>query len=117
MKSGITCSGHQLKSILLNFGGCDPSRGWPHYRPQIGTQKNIKSTRFPDRSNPPPVFNQKCKNTIRSGDSLLVTDATTNPPALGLSTAERTGSPVLQVLWRIVAAIERIKTIYYHFRH
>jgi hypothetical protein len=33
--------------------------------------------------------------TINSADSLVVTHPTTNVPAQGLSTAERTGSPVL----------------------
>jgi hypothetical protein len=43
---------------------------------------------------------QKCK-TINSRYSLVVTHPTTNLPAHGLSTAERTGSPVLHVLWSI----------------
>ncbi|KAJ5779105.1 hypothetical protein N7457_006825 [Penicillium paradoxum] len=32
-------------------------------------------------------------------DSLVVTHPTTNSPACGLSTAERTGSPVFHTLW------------------
>src|ERR1700728_36063 len=43
---------------------------------------------------------KKCK-TINSRDSLVVTHPTTNLPAHGLSTAERTGSPVFHVLWSI----------------
>jgi hypothetical protein len=43
---------------------------------------------------------KKCK-TINSRYSLVVTHPTTNLPARGLSTAERTGSPVLHVLWSI----------------
>jgi hypothetical protein len=43
---------------------------------------------------------QKCK-TINSRYSLVVTHPTTNLPAHGLSTAERTGSPVFHVLWSI----------------
>ncbi|KAJ5682571.1 hypothetical protein N7462_005736 [Penicillium macrosclerotiorum] len=35
-------------------------------------------------------------------DSLVVTHPTTNLPACGLSTAERTGSPVLHTLWSYV---------------
>ncbi|CAI7643748.1 unnamed protein product [Penicillium bialowiezense] len=35
-------------------------------------------------------------------DSLVVTHPTTNSPACGLSTAERTGSPVLHTLWSYV---------------
>src|SRR2546421_12716391 len=43
---------------------------------------------------------QKCK-TINSRYSLVVTHPTTNLPAHGLSTTERTGSPALHVLWSI----------------
>ncbi|KAJ5778989.1 hypothetical protein N7457_006709, partial [Penicillium paradoxum] len=32
-------------------------------------------------------------------DSLVVTHPTTNSPACGLSTAERTGSPIFHTLW------------------
>jgi hypothetical protein len=39
--------------------------------------------------------------TINSRYSLVVTHPTTNLPAHGLSTAERTGSPVFHVLWSI----------------
>ncbi|KAJ5475949.1 hypothetical protein N7475_001678 [Penicillium sp. IBT 31633x] len=50
----------------------------------------------------PPVF-QITKNirtkTYNSEDSLVVTHPTTNSPACGLSTAERTGSPVFHTLW------------------
>ncbi|PKY00348.1 hypothetical protein P168DRAFT_244375, partial [Aspergillus campestris IBT 28561] len=35
-------------------------------------------------------------------DSHVVTHHTTNRPACGLSTAERTGSPVLHTLWSYV---------------
>ncbi|CAI7636708.1 unnamed protein product [Penicillium palitans] len=35
----------------------------------------------------------------RDEDSLVVTHPTTNSPACGLSTAERTGSPVFHTLW------------------
>ena len=41
------------------------------------------------------------KKTINSRYSLVVTYPTTNLPAHGLSTAERTGSPVFHVLWSI----------------
>src|SRR5437016_1689101 len=43
----------------------------------------------------------KMKKTINSRYSLVVTHPTTNLPAHGLSTAERTGSPVFHVLWSI----------------
>ncbi|KAJ5516011.1 hypothetical protein N7527_007571 [Penicillium freii] len=38
-----------------------------------------------------------------SEDSLVVTHPTTNSPACGLSTAERTGSPVVHTLWSYVS--------------
>jgi hypothetical protein len=40
--------------------------------------------------------------TYNSGDSLVVTHLTTNPPVQCLSTAERTGSSVFIVLWSYV---------------
>jgi hypothetical protein len=48
-----------------------------------------------------------CKNskTINSRYSLVVTHPTTNLPAHGLSTAERTGRPVFHVLWSIAKEI------------
>ncbi|KAJ5175669.1 uncharacterized protein N7482_001546 [Penicillium canariense] len=42
------------------------------------------------------------KKTYNSQDSHVVTHHTTNWPACGLSTAERTGSPVLHTLWSYV---------------
>ena len=44
---------------------------------------------------------KKRAKTINSRDSLVVTHPTTNLPAYGLSTAERTGSPVFHTLWSI----------------
>ncbi|KAJ5275590.1 hypothetical protein N7505_004135 [Penicillium chrysogenum] len=41
--------------------------------------------------------------TYNSEDSLVVTHPTTNSPACGLSTAERTGSPVFHTLWSYVS--------------
>ena len=43
----------------------------------------------------------KNAKTYNSRYSLVVTHPTTNLPAHGLSTAERTGSPVFHVLWSI----------------
>jgi hypothetical protein len=48
------------------------------------------------------------KKTINSRYSLVVTHPTTNLPAHGLSTAERTGSPVFHVLWSIAEDIEKV---------
>jgi hypothetical protein len=45
--------------------------------------------------------NKKSK-TYNSGYSLVVTHLTTNPPVSCLSTAERTGSSVLKILWSYV---------------
>ncbi|KKA20288.1 hypothetical protein T310_5687 [Rasamsonia emersonii CBS 393.64] len=39
------------------------------------------------------------KKTCSTWDSLVVTHPTTNQAACGLSTAERTGSPVFHTLW------------------
>jgi hypothetical protein len=49
---------------------------------------------------------KKRSKTINSRYSLVVTHPTTNRPAHGLSTAERTGSPVFHVLWSIATALE-----------
>ncbi|KAJ5960129.1 uncharacterized protein N7479_007279 [Penicillium vulpinum] len=45
------------------------------------------------------------KKTYNSEDSLVVTHPTTNSPACGLSTAERTGSPVFHTLWSYVSGM------------
>ncbi|KAJ6054183.1 uncharacterized protein N7446_010195 [Penicillium canescens] len=57
------------------------------------------------------LFKQKNKKTYNSKDSLVVTHLTTNLPACGLSTAERTGSPVLHTLWSYVLVIALKGTI------
>ncbi|KAJ5118477.1 hypothetical protein N7526_010114, partial [Penicillium atrosanguineum] len=64
----------------------------------------------------------KSKNktkTYNSRDSLVVTHPTTNLPACGLSTAERTGSPVLHTLWSYafgsVADVIKATTVYLPF--
>ncbi|KAJ5782160.1 hypothetical protein N7457_003934 [Penicillium paradoxum] len=44
-------------------------------------------------------YNPNLFNYILGEDSLVVTHPTTNSPACGLSTAERTGSPVFHTLW------------------
>ena len=49
---------------------------------------------------------KKKKKTYNSRDSHVVTHHTTNRPACGLSTAERTGSPVLHTLWSYVLAFK-----------
>ncbi|KAJ5394173.1 uncharacterized protein N7487_011814 [Penicillium crustosum] len=46
---------------------------------------------------------KKKSKTYNSEDSLVVTHPTTNSPACGLSTAERTGSPVFHTLWSYVS--------------
>ncbi|KAF1850032.1 uncharacterized protein K460DRAFT_9624 [Cucurbitaria berberidis CBS 394.84] len=42
------------------------------------------------------------QKTYNSGDSLVVTHLTTNPPVSCLSTAERTGSAEFKILWSYV---------------
>ncbi|CBF79577.1 predicted protein [Aspergillus nidulans FGSC A4] len=46
-----------------------------------------------------------------SWDSHVVTHHTTNQPACGLSTAERTGSPVFHTLWSYVPGLSGLKNI------
>jgi hypothetical protein len=57
---------------------------------------------------------KKKKKTYNSRDSLVVTHPTTNLPACGLSTAERTGSPVLHTLWSYVFDLELKEAILAH---
>jgi hypothetical protein len=47
----------------------------------------------------------KKEKTYNSGDSLVVTHPTTNPPIQGLCMAERTGCPILLDLWSYVTEI------------
>ena len=55
---------------------------------------------------------KKKRKTYNRRDSLVVTHPTTNLPACGLSTAERTGSPVFHTLWSYVAVSYLHKNIY-----
>jgi hypothetical protein len=48
------------------------------------------------------VYKQKESKTYNSGDSLVVTHLTTNPPVHCLYMAERTGSLIFSVLWSYV---------------
>ncbi|KAF1850469.1 uncharacterized protein K460DRAFT_270036 [Cucurbitaria berberidis CBS 394.84] len=50
---------------------------------------------------------KRMAKTYNSGDSLVVTHLTTNPPVSCLSTAERTGSAEFKILWSYVE--ERVK--------
>ena len=54
------------------------------------------------KSEKPKIWGEIKAKTYNSRDSLVVTHPTTNLPACGLSTAERTGSPVLHTLWSYV---------------
>ena len=54
--------------------------------------------------------NKKTK-TYNSGDSLVVTHLTTNPPVHCLYMAERTGSLIFSVLWSYVKEIENQSNI------
>ncbi|KOS38862.1 hypothetical protein ACN38_g10303 [Penicillium nordicum] len=53
----------------------------------------------------------KKRETYNSEDSLVVTHPTTNSPACGLSTAERTGSPIFHTLWSYVFTSTMIRHI------
>jgi hypothetical protein len=55
----------------------------------------------------------QCKKTktYNSGDSLVVTHLTTNPPVHCLYMAERTGSLIFSVLWSYVQETERFGII------
>jgi hypothetical protein len=57
---------------------------------------------------------EKTKKTYNSWDSLVVTHPTTNQPACGLSTAERTGSPISHTLWSYVLVFFFEKTMSSH---
>ncbi|KAH7216643.1 hypothetical protein BKA60DRAFT_70433 [Fusarium oxysporum] len=68
---------------------------------QLSTSRHLMSTRKTIR---PLIFQDvtrlleagaKRSKTYNSGDSLVVTDPTTNPPLISLSMGERTGSRVL----------------------
>ena len=45
---------------------------------------------------------EKKKKTYNTGDSLVVTDPTTNPALSGLTRGERTGSRAFQMVWSYV---------------
>ena len=49
--------------------------------------------------------------TYNSGDSLVVTDPTTNPPVSGLTMGERTGSRIFHYLWSYVL-VDAVTTDY-----
>jgi hypothetical protein len=66
---------------------------------------------LPLKGPPYPKPPKNLQKTYNSGDSLVVTHLTTNPPVHCLSTAERTGSSVFSVLWSYV---EVIVAVYVH---
>jgi hypothetical protein len=53
--------------------------------------------------------------TYNSGDSLVVTHLTTDPPVSCLSTAERTGSAEFKILWSYVKVTFVSKYIAKHY--
>ncbi|KAJ5171283.1 uncharacterized protein N7500_004066 [Penicillium coprophilum] len=71
------------------------------------TREKVSSGRHRRIDRPSYVQNKfkKKRKTYNSEDSLVVTHPTTNSPACGLSTAERTGSPVFHTLWSYVLAV------------
>ncbi|KUM56280.1 hypothetical protein ACN42_g10939 [Penicillium freii] len=64
--------------------------------------KDTSAAEWPEEQGGKRDFS-KDKKTYNSEDSLVVTHPTTNSPACGLSTAERTGSPVFHTLWSYVS--------------
>ena len=48
---------------------------------------------------------KKMAKTYNSGDSLVVTHLTTNPPVSCLYMAERTGSLIFMILWSYVKVL------------
>ncbi|KAJ5302100.1 hypothetical protein N7508_006963 [Penicillium antarcticum] len=84
----------------FNFG--------PGFDPSLTQEKGNRSLSSPKCYLPAlPTSTEKRK------DSLVVTHLTTNLPACGLSTAERTGSPVLHTLWSYVLDTV-VKEFMYH---
>ncbi|KUM60799.1 hypothetical protein ACN42_g6320 [Penicillium freii] len=67
----------------------------PDALPSLGTTSRVHGKMC--------IPNKKRTKTYNSEDSLVVTHPTTNSPACGLSTAERTGSPVFHTLWSYVS--------------
>jgi hypothetical protein len=63
------------------------------------------NTRLPQYPN---WQNTNEKNTYNTGDSLVVTDPTTDPALRGLTKGEQTGSRVLHELWSYVSVEAQI---------
>jgi hypothetical protein len=64
-------------------------------------------------------YAKRMSKTYNSGDSLVVTHLTTNPPVHCLYMAERTGSLIFSVLWSyvkgiVVIEIDKAGTIWSH---
>ena len=86
---------HSLSLLTPDGNELEDSHGFRH-----ACSLSINHTYLIESS--PRIKNKKTK-TYNSEDSLVVTHPTTNSPACGLSTAERTGSPVFHTLWSYVA--------------
>ena len=94
----IQCIGLEAIDAFLPLSA---SRDSLNFRPSVEGLKGLewqggKGTK-PNKSK---IMGEE--KTYNSRDSLVVTHLTTNLPACGLSTAERTGSPVLHTLWSYV---------------
>jgi hypothetical protein len=63
------------------------------------------------RKDPLAVQEDSLAKTYNSGDSLVVTHLTTNPPVSCLNRAERTGSLVLKILWSYVKKWQRYSVL------
>ena len=55
---------------------------------------------------------QQQKDTYNTGDSLVVTDPTTNPALRSLTMGEQTGSRILCELWSYVLVLPNFDIIY-----
>ena len=77
------------------------------------SQSRLPPVLFPDLKVPVPsptgrVRKGGGKKTYNTGDSLVVTEPTTDPAVTGLSMGEQTGSRVFQYLWSYVLCLSVI---------
>ncbi|KAJ9483381.1 hypothetical protein VN97_g10024, partial [Penicillium thymicola] len=79
--------------------GSAPCSAWCRTRVLVGVAGS--PVKYVSRPYTKQTQEEKTK-TYNSEDSLVVTHPTTNSPACGLSTAERTGSPIFHTLWSYV---------------
>ena len=81
------------------------TRRYPLYD-EILAKSNKKETYTWQSASHAMPWRKKRSKTYNSGDSLVVTHLTTNPPVHCLYMAERTGSLIFSVLWSYVEETE-----------